>query len=67
MTELNSENQPSKHEPSWRNRRDLPVAVGICLGLAAGAAMGNPGAGMVIGIAIGVAIASSRRAGGDQA
>lgn len=48
--------------PRWQDRRDAPVAIGLCLGLAIGAAIDNPGAGMAIGIAIGVAVASKRRA-----
>ena len=54
-------NAPQK-SPRWQDRRDAPVAIGLCLGLALGAAIDNPGAGMAIGIAIGVAIASKWRA-----
>lgn len=61
MADLNSGNEPTSEQKRWQDRRDAPVAIGICLGLAAGAAMGNPGLGMVLGIAIGVAVASSRR------
>lgn len=66
MTDMNSGNQPSKQQKHWQDRRDAPVAIGICLGLAAGTAMGNPGAGMAIGIAIGVAVAASKRTGADN-
>ncbi len=63
---MNSGNEPNKKQKRWQDRRDAPVAIGICLGLAAGTAMGNPGAGMAIGIAIGVAVASSKRTGADS-
>ena len=44
----------------WQDRRDAPIAIGICLGLAFGAAIDNIGAGLAIGVAIGVAVASTR-------
>ena len=56
----------SEDTKRWQDRRDAPVAIGICLGLAFGAAIDNVGAGLAIGIAIGAAVASTRGKGAPK-